>query len=108
MYYNLKDIKKQTKISFSTSKGPGGQRRDRKQTGVILHHLPSGIIVRADNLTSQGQNRKEAFRILGDKLKKLNQRKKKRIPTRIPKRAKERRLKERKERSEKKQLRRKT
>ena len=102
-----KNLEKETKIFFSTSTGPGGQRRDRKRTGVILHHSLSGIIVRADNLTSQSQNRKAAFIILREKLKKLNQRKKKRILTRIPKRAKEKRLKEKKERAGKKQLRRK-
>ncbi|MFH1462128.1 MAG: peptide chain release factor-like protein [bacterium] len=107
MKQSYKNLEKETKISFSTSTGPGGQRRDRKKTGVILHHLPSDIIVRADNLASQSQNRKAAFNILGEKLKKINQRKKKRIPTRTPKRAKEKRLKEKKERAGKKQLRRK-
>ena len=99
--------KDKTIISFSTSRGPGGQRRDKKKTGVIARHLPTGIIVRVDNTTSQAQNKKIALALLKEKLKKLKQRKKKRIPTRIPRYAKEKRLKERKKRTEKKQLRRK-
>ena len=106
MYYNLADLKKQTKVSYSTSTGPGGQRRDKKKTGVRLFHLPSRIIVRVDERTAQSQNKKIAFEILREKLKKLSQRKKKRIPTRIPRTAKERRLKGKKYRSQVKQLRR--
>jgi len=105
MNYYLKDLKKQTKISYSTSTGPGGQRRDRKKTGVRLHHLPSGIMVRADQRTSQAQNKKIAFQILREKLLKLRQRKKKRIPTRISRGIKEKRLQRKKYHSQKKKLR---
>ena len=106
MYHNLRDLKKQTKVFYSTSTGPGGQRRDRKKTGVRLYHLPSGIMVKVDERTSQSQNKKIAFEILEEKLKKLRQRKKKRIPTRIPRYVKEKRLKRKKYRSQIKQLRR--
>jgi len=106
MHYNLRDIKKQTKVYYSTSRGPGGQRRDRKKTGVSLHHLPSGIVVRVDRRSSQGQNKKVAFELLKKRLRKLRQRKKKRIPTRIPHAVKEQRLQKKKRHSEKKKLRR--
>lgn len=107
MYHNLKDLKKQTKVFHSTSTGPGGQRRDRKKTGVRLHHLPSGIIVRVDRRSSQSQNKKIAFQILQEKLKKLRRRKKKRILTRIPRSVKEKRLQKKKRHSQRKRLRRK-
>ena len=107
MRYNLRDIKKQTKVYYSTSRGPGGQRRDRKKTGVSLHHLPSGIVVRVDRRSSQGQNKKIAFELLQKRLRKLGQRKKKRISTRIPRAAKEKRLQRKKRHSQKKRLRRK-
>jgi len=100
---NNKDVA----ISYSTSSRPGGQRRDKKKTAVILHHLPSNIIVRVDEERLQSQNKKIAFQILARKLKKLRQRRKKRVPTRIPRWAKEKRLKSKKERSFKKQLRKK-
>ena len=105
MYYNLRDLKKQTKVYYSTSRGPGGQRRDRKKTGVEIHHEPSNIVIRVEKLTSQGQNKKLAFELLQKKLKKLSQRRKKRILTRIPKRAKEKRLRVKKHHSRKKKLR---
>lgn len=98
-------LRKQTKVYYSTSRGPGGQRRDRKKTGIKLYHLPSGIIVRVDRRTSQAQNKKLAFELLAKKLKRLHQRKKKRIPTTLPRRAKEKRLQRKKLHSLKKRLR---
>ena len=106
MHYNLADLKKQTKVLYSTSTGPGGQRRDKKKTGVRLLHLPSGISVSVDDRRSQAQNKQIAFQLLQAKLEKLNRPRKRRIATRIPKRAKEKRLQLKKSRSQKKQLRR--
>jgi len=102
----LEKLKKETKVYFSTSRGPGGQRRDKKKTGVRLHHLPTSMRISVDTQTSQAQNKKIAFQILIEKLKKLNQRKKKRIPTRIPRYVKEKRLQKKKYRSQIKRLRR--
>ena len=99
-------MNKDVEINYSTSSRPGGQRRDKKKTAVILHHLPSDIILRVDEQRLQSQNKKIAFQILARKLKKLRQRRKKRIPTKIPRYAKEARLKRKKHRSRKKKLRR--
>ena len=93
------------KIDYFMSSGPGGQRRDKKKTGVRVHHLPSNIVVRVDDQRSQSQNKKEALLILKKRLKRLQQRKKKRIPTKPSRWAKEKRLKKKKQRSFKKQLR---
>lgn len=93
------------KIDYSISRGPGGQRRDKKKTGVRVFHIPSGIVVQVDDQRLQSQNKKIALQILAEKLKKARQRKKKRIPTKAPRWAKEKRLKNKKERSFKKQLR---
>lgn len=99
------NLSKQTRIDYLMSRGPGGQRRDKKKTGVRLFHIPSGILVQVDDQRLQSQNKKIAFLILAKKLKKLRQRKKKRIPTRVPHWAKEKRLQKKKQRSFKKQLR---
>ena len=107
MNYSLRNLEKQTKVYYSTSRGPGGQRRDRKKTGVEIHHEPSNVVIRVDKLTSQGQNKKLAFELLKKKLKKLYQRRKKRIPTRVTRRAKEKRLQRKKYHSQKKDLRKK-
>lgn len=84
----------------------GGQRANRKKTGVKVRHLASGIEVKVIETPFQAQNLKIALERLQEKLKKLRQRKKRRIPTRIPRGAKEKRLQAKKERSQKKKLRR--
>lgn len=83
---------KEFKIEYVLSRGPGGQRRDKKKTGVRLYHLPSGFVVQVDNQRLQTQNKKIAFQIMAGKLKQARRRKKKRIPTKVPKRIKEDRL----------------
>lgn len=94
------------KIEYSMSRGPGGQRRDKKKTGVRILHTPSGIVVQVDDQRLQSQNKKVAFQIMAQRLKRLRQRKKKRVPTKPPRWAKEKRLKNKKDLSAKKQLRR--
>lgn len=93
------------KIVYLMSRGPGGQRRDKKKTGVRILHLPSGIVVQVDDQRLQSQNKKIAFQILAQKLKKFYQRKKKRLPTKAPRYAKEKRLKRKKYHSQVKKLR---
>jgi len=93
------------KIDYSVSRGPGGQRRDKKKTGVRILHIPSGIVVQVDDQRLQSQNKKIAFQILAEKLRKMRQKKKKRIPTRISRGAKEKRLRVKKQRSEIKKMR---
>jgi len=62
--------------------GPGGQRKNRKETAVRLTHTPSGITVVASERRSQAQNRDIAFERLIKKLAQLNRPRKRRIPTR--------------------------
>ena len=81
---DIKDLGKETDVFRSLSSGPGGQRRDKKETKITLHHLPSGIFVSIDKFRFQKKNEELAFKILKEKLKKLNKPKKKRIPTKIP------------------------
>lgn len=107
MNNEFQSLKKETKIFYSPSRGPGGQRRDRKKTAVRLHHLPSGLRVSIDERSSQAQNKKIAFEILRKRLRELKRPKKKRIPIKIPARLKEKRLEEKKRRSLKKKSRRK-
>ncbi len=99
---------KEFKIDYVLSRGPGGQRRDKKKTGVRLHHLPSGLVVQVDDQRLQTQNKKIAFQIMAEKLRQVRRRKKKRIPTKAPHWAKEARLENKKQRSTKKKLRRQT
>ncbi len=95
------------KIYFYRSRGPGGQRKNRKETAVKILHIPTGIIARATEQRSQYQNRQLAMERLEEKLKTLTKPKKKRIATRKPRSAREKELAAKKKRSERKQMRRK-
>ncbi len=95
------------KISFYRSRGPGGQRKNRKETAVKILHLPTGITARAAEHRYQHQNRQLAMERLEEKLKVLREPKKKRIATRKPRSAREKELAAKKRQSAKKQMRRK-
>jgi len=46
------------------ARGPGGQKRNKTSSAVRLHHLPSGLIVKAAESRSQQQNKSRALRRL--------------------------------------------
>ena len=48
-------------VEFLKGSGPGGQHRNKRDTGVRLTHLPSGIVVMATERRSQPQNLDVAF-----------------------------------------------
>lgn len=50
---------------FSVS-GAGGQRRDKKKTGIEIRHAPSGAAGRGTEQRSQRQNKKMAFRRMAE------------------------------------------
>jgi len=99
-------LKKQVTLETYRSSGPGGQRKNKVETAVRLRHLPSGITVIATEHRSQAENRKLAFERLRERLVKLNQPRRRRIPTSVSLKAIERRREEKKARSKKKRLRR--
>ncbi|MDP2734608.1 MAG: peptide chain release factor-like protein [bacterium] len=89
---DARSLARDTKIEFLRGSGPGGQRKNRRETGVRLRHLPSGITVLADKLASQARNRDVAFERLRERLLKLNKPKKRRIVTQPPRSAEEQRI----------------
>ena len=102
---DMATLEKEVLVEPYRAPGPGGQRKNRKETAVRLTHPPSGITVVASERRSQVQNREIAFERLIKKLTDLNRPRKRRIPTR-PSAAAIRRQKEAKERlSKKKRLR---
>jgi protein subunit release factor B len=98
-------LKRQVTVETYRSSGPGGQRKNKTETAVRLKHLPSGITVTATEHRSQAQNLNLAFERLRERLLHLSRPKKRRVPTRVPRKAKEARIEEKKSRSTKKRFR---
>ena len=55
-------------VEFFIASGPGGQHRNKVETGVRLLHRPSGIIVMATERRSQHANREMAFERMAARL----------------------------------------
>jgi len=79
---DMATLEKEVIVEPYRGPGPGGQRKNRKETAVRLTHPPSGIVVVASERRSQAQNREIAFERLIKKLADLNRPRKRRIPTR--------------------------
>jgi hypothetical protein len=58
------ELLKQCRQENFRSSGPGGQHRNKVETGVRLHHLPSGVSAQSSDLRLRGENQKRAVRRL--------------------------------------------
>ena len=94
-------------VEFVRGSGPGGQHRNRRETGVRLTHLPTGIVVLATERRSQAENRRIALERLELLLARRAQRRKRRRATRPTRASRERRLDGKKQRGQLKAQRRK-
>jgi len=104
---DLETLKKEVVVETYRSRGPGGQRKNKTETAVRLRHIPTGMMVTATEQRAQSQNLKLAFERLRERLHRLQQKKRQRIPTRVPLKATEKRIEGKKHRSFKKLLRKK-
>lgn len=95
---DMEDLERETRKEFFRGGGPGGQNKNKVETGVRLTH-PSGIVVEADKARSQARNRAIAFKRLRDLLIERQRPKVPRRRTKVPRAEKERRLTEKKKRS---------
>lgn len=87
------------------SSGKGGQHVQKTDSAVRLIHLPTGLRVTCQEERSQFLNKRICLEKLRKKLENLAKKKKKRIPTKKPKGAKEKVLKEKRKQKEKKKFR---
>jgi protein subunit release factor B len=87
------------------SSGAGGQHVNVTDSAVRLIHSPTGLVVTSQKERSQLLNKRECLKKLREHVEKLNYRKPRRIPTRIPRSALAKNRKEKSKTSEKKSLR---
>ena len=99
------DLLRECEVETFRSSGPGGQHVNKTESAVRLRHLPSRIVVTSQQERSQHRNKGLCLQKLRKKIEQLNHRPAKRVPTRIPRSAKNRTLEEKARRSQTKRLR---
>jgi protein subunit release factor B len=100
-----RDLSGEIETTFYRSRGPGGQRKNKKETAVRILHVPTGILVHATESRSQAANRALALVRLKERLAFLRRKRKPRIKTRKPRSVRERELEAKKRSSVKKRAR---
>jgi len=61
-------LERDSDVEFLIAGGPGGQHRNKAETGVRLTHRPTGIVVIATERRSQYANREAAFERMAERL----------------------------------------
>ena len=85
-------LERDSDVEFFIASGPGGQHRNKVETGVRLVHRPSGITVTATERRSQTANREMAFERLARRLQEQQRTLPPRKPTRPTRASRQRRL----------------
>lgn len=99
------ELLRECEVDTFRSSGPGGQHVNKTESAVRLKHLPSGMVVTSQQERSQHRNKAICLEKLRAKVEHLNYRPAKRVPTRVPRSAKNRTLEEKARRANLKRLR---
>lgn len=99
-------VQDDVEITYVKGSGPGGQHRNKRETGVRLHHVPTGIVVTATERRERPQNLALAWERLARALAARRRQPKPRRPTRPTRASVERRLADKARRARTKETRR--
>lgn len=100
------DLLDECTVQTYRSSGAGGQHINVTDSAVRLIHNPTGLVVTSQKERSQLLNKRECLIKLRERVEKLNYRKPRRIPTRVPRSVVAKNRQEKSKASEKKSLRR--
>ena len=98
-------LERDCELEFFIAGGPGGQHRNKVETGVRLTHRPLGLVVTATERRSQSANRDAAYERMAEKLEAMQRVKKKRRATKPTAASKQTRLESKRRQSERKRAR---
>lgn len=98
-------LERDTEIEYFIASGPGGQHRNKVETGVRLVHRPTGVTVTATERRSQRANREAAFERMRARLDEMQQVETPRLKTRPTAASHARRLSEKRLAGARKRLR---
>jgi peptide chain release factor 2 len=99
------DLLRECEVETFRASGPGGQHVNKTESAVRLRHLPSGVVVSSQQERSQHRNKTICLEKLRKRIEQLNYKRPKRVPTRVPRSAKNRTLEAKARRAQIKRLR---